>query len=216
MLKGQRLVSPEAAFAIERPVPHGHVELLPAMVGRLGLDRPVAPKRSPERDRVVAMVVERLPHPASKLATTRLRHTTTLAGEPDLGDADEDAPYRAMDRPLARQGRIERRLTRHHLREGEPAFADVGGSCYEGRTSPLVRFGYNRDGKRSRPQVVHTILTTPSGCPVAVQAYPGNTTDSYSHTVADQVLKLRGHFGLERVVPVGDRGLLTQVHRAST
>ena len=55
------------------------------MVRRLGLDRPVAPKRSPERDRVVAMIVERLMHPASRLATTRLWHTTTLAGELDLG-----------------------------------------------------------------------------------------------------------------------------------
>ena len=209
VLKGQRLVSPEAAFAIERSVPHGHVELLLAMVGRLGLDRPVAPKRSPERDRVVAMVVERLLHPASKLATTRLWHTTTLAGELDLGDADEDAPYRAMDWLLERQGRIERRLARRHLREGGPVFADVSGSYYEGRTCPLMRFGCNRDGKRGRPQVVHTVLTAPGGCPVAVRAYPGNTTDS--HTVADQVLKLRGQFGLERVVLVGDRGLLTQV-----
>ena len=209
VLKGQRLVSPEAAFAIERSVPHGHVELLLAMVGRLGLDRLIAPKRSPERDRVVAMVVERLLHPASKLATTRLWHTTTLAGELDLGDADEDALYRAMDWLLARQGRIEGRLARRHLREGGPVFADVSGSYYEGRTCPLMRFGYNRDGKRGRPQVVHTVLTAPGGCPVAVRAYPGNTTDS--HTVADQVLKLRGQFGLERVVLVGDRGLLTQV-----
>ena len=64
-------------------------------------DRPIALKRSPEPDRVVAMIVERPVHPASKLATTRLWHTTTLAGEPDLGDTDEDAPYRAMDRLAA-------------------------------------------------------------------------------------------------------------------
>ena len=85
VLKGQRLVSPEAAFTIERSAPHGHVELLLTLVRRLGLDRLIAPKRSPERDRVVAMVVERLLHPASKLATTRLWHTTTLAEELDLG-----------------------------------------------------------------------------------------------------------------------------------
>ena len=71
VLKGQRLVSPEAAFTIERSAPHGHVELLLAMVRRLGLDRVIAPKRSPERDRVVAMVVERLIHPASGLAPLR-------------------------------------------------------------------------------------------------------------------------------------------------
>ena len=106
VLEGRRLISPEAAFTIERPVPHGHVELLPAMVRRLGLGRPVAPKRSPERDRVAALVVERPMHPASKRATM-------LAGEPDPGDADGDAPYRAMNRLLARRGRIAREAARH-------------------------------------------------------------------------------------------------------
>ena len=68
VLKGQRLVSPEEAFAIERSLPHGHVEA------------------------VLAMVVGRLLHPGSKLATTRRWHSTTLAQELDLGDADEDDP----------------------------------------------------------------------------------------------------------------------------
>ena len=209
VLKGQRLVSPEDAFTIERSLPHGHVDALLAMTRRLGLDRLIAPKRSPERDRVLAMVVQRLLHPASKLATPRRWHTTTLAQELDLGDADEDALYEAMDWLLARQERIERRLAQRHLHEGAPVFADVSGSDYEGRTCPLMRFGYNRDGKRAKPQVVYTVLSAPGGCPVAVQASPGNTADP--NTVADQVVKLREHFGLQRVVLVGDRGLLTQV-----
>ena len=209
VLKGQRLVSPEDAFTIERSLPHGHVDALLAMTRRLGLDRLIAPKPSPERDRVLAMVVQRLLHPASKLATPRRWHTTTLAQELDLGDADEDALYEAMDWLLARQERIERRLAQRHLHEGAPVFADVSGSYYEGRTCPLMRFGYNRDGKRAKPQVVYTVLSAPGGCPVAVQAYPGNTADP--NTVADQVVKLREHFGLQRVVLVGDRGLLTQV-----
>ena len=209
VLKGQRLVSPEDAFTIERSLPHGHVDALLAMTRRLGLDRLIAPKRSPERDRVLAMVVQRLLHPASKLATPRRWHTTTLAQELDLGDADEDALDEAMDWLLARQERIERRLARRHLHEGAPVFADVSGSDYEGRTCPLMRFGDNRDGKRAKPQVVYTVLSAPGGCPVAVQASPGNTADP--NTVADQVVKLREHFGLQRVVLVGDRGLLTQV-----
>ena len=205
VLKGQRLVCPEEAFTIERSLPHGHVDALLAMIRRLGLDRLIAPKRSPERDRVLAMVVERLLHPASKLATTRRWHTTTLAQALDLGDADEDALYEAMDWLLARQERIEQRFAQRHLREGAPVFADVSGSY--GRTCPLMRFGYNRDGKRGK--VVYTVLTAPGGCPVAVQTYPGNTADP--NTVADQVVKLREHFALKRVVLVGDQGLLTQV-----
>ena len=209
VLKGQRLVRPEEAFTIERSLPHGHVDALLAMTRRLGLDRLIAPKRSPERDRVLAMVVGRLLHPGSKLATTRRWHTTTLAQELDLGDADEDDLYEAMDWLHARQERIERRLAQRHLHEGAPVFADVSGSYYEGRTCPLVRFGYNRDGKRGKPQVVYTVLSAAGGCPVAVEAYPGNTADP--NTVMDQVLKLRERFGLQRVVLVGDRGLLTQV-----
>ena len=113
VLKGQRLVRPEEAFTIERSLPHGHVEAVLAMTRRLGLARLIAPKRSPERDRVLAMVVGRLLHPGSKLATTRRWHTTTLAQEFDLGDADEDDLYEAMDWLLAvRQPRLSRRAPR--------------------------------------------------------------------------------------------------------
>ena len=134
VLRGERLVAPKDAFTVERSVPHGHVEVLLALVRRLGLDRMIAPRRSGERDLVVAMVVERLLHPASKLATTRLWHTTTLAAELGVADADEDSLYDAMDWLLARQGRIEQRLAARHLGEGSPVFADVSGSYYEGRT----------------------------------------------------------------------------------
>ena len=158
---------------------------------------------------VLAMVLERLLHPASKLATTRLWHSTTLAEELGVGNDDEDDLYEAMDWLLKRQERIEQRLARRHLHEGEPVFADVSSSYYEGRTCPLMRFGYNRDRKRGKTQVVYAVLSAPGGCPVAVQAYPGNTADP--NTVPDQVAKLKERFGLERVVLVGDRGLLTQV-----
>ena len=209
VLKGHRLVAPEDAFTVERTLPHGHVETLLALCRRLGLERLIAPKRCRERDRVVAMVLERLVHPASKLATTRLWHTTTLAGELGVGDDDEDDLYEAMDWLLERQERIEQRLAKRHLHEGEPVFADVSSSYYEGRTCPLMRFGYNRDRKRGKTQLVYAVLSAPGGCPVAVQAYPGNTADP--NTVADQVVKFQERFGLERVVLVGDRGLLTQV-----
>ena len=158
VLKGQRLIAPEDAFAVERSLPHGHVEALLAMTRRLGLERLIAPKRCPERDRVLAMVLERVLHPASKLATTRLWHSTTLAEELGVGDDDEDDLYEAMDWLLKRQERIEQRLAKRHLHEGEPVFADVSSRYYEGRTCPLMRFGYNRDGKRGKTQVVYAVL----------------------------------------------------------
>ena len=209
VLKGRRLIAPEDAFTVERSRPHGHVEALLTVCRRLGLERLIAAKRCRERDRVLAMVLERLLHPASKLATTRLWHCTTLAEELGVGDDDEDDLYEAMDWLLERQERIEQRLAKRHLHEGEPVFADVSSSYYEGRTCPLMRFGYIRDRKRGKTQLVYAVLSAPGGCPVAVQAYPGNTADP--NTVPDRVVKLKERFGLERVVLVGDRGLLTQV-----
>ena len=154
------------------------------------------------------MVAQRVLHPASKLATARLLHSTTLAGELALGEVDENELFAAMDWLFKRQLRIEKKLAARHLSEGAQVLHDVSSSYYEGHTCSLMQFGYSRDGKRGRPIVVHGLLTDAAGRPVAMQAYPGNTGDPA--TVPDQVEKLRGRFGLQRVVLVGDRGMLTQ------
>ncbi len=124
------------------------------------------------------MVIQRLLRPASKLPTTRLWHTTTLASELSLQDADEDDLYGAMDWLLQRQNRIEKKLARRHLAEGDHVLYDLSSSYYEGHTCSLMRFGHSRDGKRGRPIVVYGVMADAAGCPVAVQAYPGNTGGS--------------------------------------
>jgi transposase len=208
LLKGEKMVSAGEAFAIERSLPHGHVAALLAMARGIGLEGLIAAKRCRERDLVMAMILERLIHPCSKLATTRMWHATTLAGELGVAGCDEEDLYGAMDWLLARQARIEAKLARRHLSEGAPVFYDVTSSYYEGRTCPLMRFGYNRDGKKGKTQVVYGALCAEGGLPLAVSVYPGNTGDAA--TVPDQVERLRQRFGLERVVLVGDRGMLTQ------
>jgi transposase len=208
VLKDEPLVSPEEAFAIERSWPHGHVEAVLETIRHVGLDKLIGSKRTRERDLVLAMIVERLISPCSKLATTRMWHSTTLAQLLQVEDADEEELYAAMDWLLERQGRIEKRLAGRHLDEGQQVLYDVSSSYYEGHTCPLVQFGHSRDGKRGKPIVVYGVLTDVPGRPVAVQVYPGNTGDP--STVADQVDKLTGRFALERVVLVGDRGMLTQ------
>jgi transposase len=208
VLKDEPLVAPEEAFAIERSWPHGHVEAALETIRRIGLDKLIGTKRTRERDLVLAMIVERLIAPCSKLATTRMWHSTTLAQLLEVEEADEDELYAAMDWLLERQSRIEKRLAARHLDEGHQVLYDVSSSYYEGHTCPLVRFGHSRDGKRGKPIVVYGVLTDVPGRPVAVQVYPGNTGDP--STVADQVQKLKGRFALERVILVGDRGMLTQ------
>ena len=208
VLKNEPLVHPDQLFLIERSLPHGHVEILLEVVRKLKLPSLIDPRPSPQRDRVLAMILQRLLYPASKLATTRLWHTTILGEELSLEDTDEDDLYEAMDWLLKRQDRIERKLAKRHLAEGDPVLYDVSSSYYEGRTCPLMQFGHNRDGKRDRPIVVYGVLADGMGRPLAVQAYAGNTGDPT--TVPDQVEKVRDRFGLKRVVLVGDRGLLTE------
>ena len=207
LLKNLPLVSPDQAFSIVSSRPHGHVELVLQAFRRLGLPALLDRSPSPQRSAVLAMIAQRLLQPASKLATTRLWHSTTLAAELALEDADEETLYAAMDWLLQRQDRIQRRLARRHLGEDSQVLYDVSSSYYEGHTCPLMRFGYSRDGKRGRPIVVYGLLADRQGRPLAVQAYPGNTADPT--TVPHQVQTLRERFGLQRVVLVGDRGMLT-------
>ena len=208
LLKNQPLVSPEQAFSIVSSRPHGHVELLLEAFRRLRLPQLLDRSPSPQRSTVLAMIAQRLLQPASKLATTRLWHSTTLAAELDLQDTTADSLYQALDWLLLRQQRIEKRLAQRHLQEGAQVLYDVSSSYYEGHTCPLMRYGYSRDGKRGRTIVVYGLLTDRAGRPLAVQAYPGHTADP--RTVPDQVQTLRTQFGLQRVVLVGDRGMLTQ------
>ena len=208
VLKDEPLVHPDQLFVIERSLPHGHVELLLEVVRQLKLPRLIDPRPSPQRDRVLALILQHLLHPASKLATPRLWHTTTLGEELSLEDNDEDDLYEALDWLLERQDRIKRKLAKRHLAEGDSVLYDVSSSYYEGESCPLMQFGHKRDGKRGRPMVVYGVLADQRGRPVAVEAYAGNTGEP--STVPDQVEKVRGRFGLERVVLVGDRGLLTE------
>jgi transposase len=208
LLKGEPLVSAKQAFVVERSIPHGHVEAVLGTIDKLGLDSIIYSRRCRERDLVVAMIAERLIRPCSKLATTRFWHTTTLAEQLGVSDADEDDLYAAMDWLLARQGQIEKKLAARHLSEGSLVLYDVTSSYYEGRTCPLARFGHNRDRKKGKLIIVYGLLTDDEGRPVSVQVYPGNTGDP--STVPDQVEKLMQRFGLRRIVLVGDRGMLTQ------
>lgn len=208
VLRNEPLVSPRECFEITRSLPHGHVQAVLGMMRCLGVETLVSSRRCRERDLVVAMIAERVLHPCSKLATTRLWATTTLGEQLSVAETDVDELYKALDWLLARQEKIERALARRHLGEGSVVLYDVSSSYYEGRTCPLARFGHDRDGAGDRPIIVYGVLTDGRGCPVAVEVYPGNTGDST--TVPDQVDKLRERFGLKRVVLVGDRGMLTQ------
>jgi len=207
VLRGKALVPAQSAYAVERSLPHGHVEALLGIMRKVGMDTLLASRPCRERDLVLAMIAQRVIDPCSKLATTRQWHASTLATELNVADADENELYRALDWLLERQNRIERKLAQRHLAEGARVLYDVSSSSYHGHTCPLAARGHNRD-EDDLPCIVWGLLADAEGRPVAVQAYEGNTGDP--STVADQVEKLRERFGLTRAVLVGDRGMLTQ------
>jgi transposase len=206
-LAGESFVPASEAFQIQQSLPHGHVQAVLGSIRLLGLEQMIGSRPCRQRDLVVAMITERLLHPCSKLATTRLWNTTTLGEELGVADAEEDELYAALDWLLKRQPRIEKKLAQRHLGEGSTVLYDVTSSYYEGHCCPLARFGHNRDQKKGRLIIVYGVLADGEGRPVAVQVYAGDTGDPT--TVADQVEKLRKQFGLVRVVLVGDRGMLT-------
>ena len=205
-LAGERFVSLDE-WELAPGLPHGHVIAVLGMMKRLGLEKLFEAQHSRQRDLVMGMIAARLLEPASKLATTRLWKQSTLAGELNLEAADEDELYAAMDWLLARQERIEKRLARLHLKSGALVLYDLSSSYMEGRRCSLAHVGYSRDGKKGTLQIEYGLITDAEGRPVAIEVFAGNTGDPA--TVASQVDKLKRRFGLERVVLVSDRGMLT-------
>jgi transposase len=206
-LRADSVAAPGPAFEVVRSPAHGHVQAVALALQRLGMAGLIAAKPCGERDLVLAMIAARIVAPHTKLATTRWWHTTTLASDFGVAEADEDDLYGAMDWLLERQDTIEHRLAKRHLREGGLVLYDLSSSYFEGTCCPLAKLGYNRDGKRGLLQVNYGLLTDARGCPVAVSVYEGNVSDS--QTLMPELERLREGFGIEQLVLVGDRGMIS-------
>ena len=206
-LRGDPVGVLSEAFEIERSLPAGHVLAALSMARRLELVRLLDRQPSRERDLVVAMIGQRAIGPLSELATVRAFSQSTLAEELGVTGADEDDLYAAMDWLLSRQAGIEDRLARRHLKEGELVLYDVSSSYLEGRSCELARLGYSRDQKRGTPPIVYGLLCEKPGRPIAVEVFSGERHDD--KTLPAQIEKLKARFGLDRVVVVSDRGMVT-------
>ena len=208
VLAGETLLPVGEAFRIERSLPHGHVACVLGTLRKLGLERILARERTRERDLAVAMICQRLLRPGSKLSATRQFGLTTLGEELAVVGASEAELLAAMDWLLARQGRIEQALARRYLEPGGFVLYDLSSSYLEGSHCPLAAFGYPRDGKRGKLQITYGLSCSPQGRPVAIEVFAGNVHDDATLPAAAERLKRR--FGIERVVFVGDRGMVKQ------
>jgi hypothetical protein len=217
ILKGGRLIGTNPdELEIERSLPHGHVAAALGTIRKIALDRLIlstAKDAAARRycDLVVAMMVDRLIAPRSKLGFVRAvdeeTATTSLGAVLGLGRVKEREAYEALDWLLERQGRIENGLARRHLADGMLVLYDVSSSYFEGRHCPLAHYGHSRDHRGDRPQIVYGLLCTREGLPIAVEVFEGNTADPT--TLKSQIDKVKSRFGIERVVLVGDRGMIT-------
>jgi len=211
LLKGGVAVA-EEGIAIRRALPHGHAAAVLGTIRAIGLDRllgkPTDKRLAPL---TIALIASRLVSPVPKLATARDLAADTACSSLgrllQLGAVDEVELYRALDWLGARQAAIEGALARRHLKDGALVLYDVSSSWLEGRCCELARFGYSRDGKKGKLQIVYGLLCAADGCPVAVEVFEGNTADPM--TLSAQIDKLKERFGLSRVVLVGDRGMIT-------
>lgn len=213
MLAGRQLIDPDEGFAVLGTLPHGHLAAVLGVLRQLDLERLLSREPCRERDLVVAMVCQLILAPGSKLSFTRRFAQTTLRAELGVGEVTEAELMAALDWLLARQDRIEKALATRHLTQEGFALYDLSSSYLEGRCCPLAALGYSRDGRAGTLQVTWGLLCSPEGRPVAVRVHPGNTADPATLPAALEALTER--FGLERVVLVGDRAMITATHADS-
>jgi len=206
VLRGEHMRGAAERFEVSASKAHGATQAVLVAMRRLALPKLLGSRACRERDLVLAMVASRILAPHTKLATTRWWHTTTLAQTFGVVEANEDDLYEAMDWLLDRQDTIQKKLAVRHLSAGSMVLYDLSSSYFEGSCCPLAKLGYNRDGKRGLLQVNYGLLTDARGCPVAVSVYEGNVADA--KTLMPQIKRLREDFGIERLVMVGDRGMI--------
>jgi hypothetical protein len=207
VLRGESVSPVSEQFEALASRAHGHVQAVRVAMQRLGFASLLAARPSRERELVSAMVAARIIAPHTKLATTRWWHTTTLAEDLGVQAASENDLYAAMDWLLARQEAIQKKLAARHLGPGSLVLYDLSSSYFHGTHCPLAKLGYSRDGKSGLLQVNYGVLTDARGCPVAVSVYAGNVADS--QTLVPELKRLREQFGIEQLVMVGDRGMVS-------
>lgn len=208
---GVTIASLPDSFKITRSRPHGHVAAVLGSLKNTGLHNLISSENSRNRRLVLAMIVARIIDPRSKLATARGFNEETCFSSIGkilgIEGADEDELYLAMDWLLSKQESIENNLATRHLASSTLVLYDVSSSYFEGKTCPLARYGYNRDGKRGKLQLVFGLMCDASGCPIAIEIFEGNTADPT--TLTNQITKLKERFGIAKIIWVGDRGIIS-------
>ncbi|MCL1816460.1 MAG: IS1634 family transposase [Clostridiales bacterium] len=214
-LQGRAVMKEDFNITLSRE--YGASYALHAIMKEIGLDRDIYSRPSEDWVRAsTAMVIGRLVYAGSKLSLSHCGSFSALwevCGIEGRVNVNTHC-YETMDRLLERQDAIQKNLAKRHLREGMLVLYDITSSYFEGEyaDSDIVEFGYNRDKKRGHEQAVISLLCSKDGCPVAVEVLRGNTKDET--TVLGKIAEIKEKYGIEKVVFVGDRGMVTQFNYA--
>jgi len=157
---------------------------------------------------VLAMIVDRVanPNPYSKLMLSKAYPKSGLARILEPGKVPFNNWYSSLDELYEKQTLIEKSLMPKAEKDAIFMY-DITSIYFEGDCCPLVKFGYNRDGKKGKKQIVVGMLTDSSGRPLAVRVFEGNTKDD--STVLEQMSDVKTEFGVDEFIFVGDRGMVT-------
>ena len=184
----------------------GAVWLLYQLAKRLGIEKALG--RLKEAKLALWMVISAVIGSVSRLSATRLAQSHAACDILRLDGFCEDDLYGALDWLNENQNRVEDRLFKDRYKNKTPNLFlyDVTSSYFEGQKNELAAYGYNRDGKKGKKQIVIGLLTDDEGYPVSCEVFRGNTKDT--QTFKSQVDKVAKRFGIEKVTFVGDRGMI--------
>jgi Transposase DDE domain len=194
------------ALTLQQGLSFGAVWTVYHVARRLGIAQALGTTR--EGKLALWQVIARVIDQGSRLSAVRLAMAHAACDVLGLGAVDEDALYENLDWLAGTQALVEDRLFAQRTKTTPVNLFlyDVTSSYLEGTQNELAAFGYNRDGKKGKMQIVIGLLCDEDGQPVSIEVFPGNTQDP--HTVAAQVAKLKGRFGVTAITFVGDRGML--------
>src|SRR5262247_3716107 len=173
---------------------------------RLGIEQALGTTR--EVKLALWQVIARVIDQGSRLSAVRLAMAHAACDVLGVGPFDEDALYENLDWLAHRQATVEDKLFAQRTKTKSVSLFlyDVTSSYVEGTHNALAAFGYNRDGKKGKLQIVMGLLCDEDGHPVSIEVFPGNTPDP--QTLAAQVTKLKDRFGVQEITFVGDRGMI--------
>lgn len=190
---------------------YGHIAALDSLIRDIGLDKTIYSKPNDKQNLVQAMIICRIVHPASELGTMRwllsqegFREFYNL----DYSELRVDDLYYTLDWLEKRQDKIETKIYTQRNEKPNLFLYDITSSYFEGDNAELSDYGYNRDKKRGKKQIVIGLVTDKAGYPLSIEVFKGNTSDQ--STIIPLLQKLKKKYEVQDAIIIGDRGMITE------